>query len=232
MGRPYQFKIIDRRQTVYHFLRLGLSPREIARKLKCRIEIIERDLKAIEADRDTWDEAHELGMEYEALKFELEQERKEKEAELRRLQRMKAQMQKAVEDGDKLLEKARKGRTQPTSRGLRRPTKQIDLRRGIVLELRDRGIKQKKIARMLNIPVRTLQGDYAVFRNRDYESLMAREIDRRERLSVYTNEELVEFLTGSKEWIKELGERPGDPTVRFKLKWVKVKRRGGGSKIQ
>ena len=113
MGRPFQFQIDDRRQSVVHFLNEGLSPREIARKLGCRIEIIERDIKAIEADREVWDLVDRTGMDYSTLKERIRLQEEERPAEMKRLKAMEEKKREQIrskleEEKDKKKEKIEK----------------------------------------------------------------------------------------------------------------------------
>jgi len=174
-----------------------MAPREIARKLKRRIEVIERDLRAIERE------------DQEAIEEE------------KRLERYERERLKALRDEAERLRERVKPRPGPVSRGPKRPYSKVRRRRGTVLELRYRGFKQGEISQILNTPIRTIQRDCAFLRERAYERLRDQEIFMRERLSVFTNEEMVEVFLGSPERVKELWERPTDKEVRFKLVWVK-----------
>lgn len=49
--------------------------------------------------------------------------------------------------------------------GPRRPDRTVGRRREVVRELRRRGIKQEVISQKLNVPLRTIQRDFAVIRS-------------------------------------------------------------------
>ena len=77
----------------------------------------------------------------------------------------------------------------------------------MVDQLRQRGVKQKAIARKLGIPLRTIQRDYEAITNSLYERLKAQAEMVKNQLKWLDNDELITFIMGSSEERSELWEK-------------------------
>ena len=91
--------------------------------------------------------------------------------------------------------------------GPRRSDDEVRRRRGLVNQLRQRGMKQKAIARKLGIPLRTIQRDYEAITNSLYERLKAQAEVVKNQLRGLSDDELITFMMGSPEERSELWEK-------------------------
>lgn len=135
MGRPFTWQVEDRRESVQFFLDQGLSPQEIADKLGQRLSTIQADIEFFKKE----------------VREKREFQKALKEAEERAMSDQLHQLEET-------LEKLKKPKA-PVSRGPKKPMSLVQRRRGLVNVFRVLGRTQKRIAELLETPLRTIQRD-------------------------------------------------------------------------
>lgn len=175
MGRPPTWLVGDRRESVLYFLKQGLSPQEIAKKLKKRLVTIERDIEVIEKEAQERREAKKALVEAEERNL-----RKE-------FARLKARREK--------LPKPKA----PVSRGPKKSMTLIERRRWRVNVFRVLGRTQRRIAELLDTPLRTIQRDCYSLDIRVMQVYRLKWLERciKKQLGWLEDAEILEWLLGS-----------------------------------